>query len=432
MPVIAHVRPLRVVALVTILAALVPPARARAQADALTTATRLEVVHGRALWTEYRGRRALQLAPLAGEERLADKEIWAVLPDVRFHDGVIELDVAGARRAGYPTDDASAFKGFVGVSFRVRGDTAERFYLRTENSRHASQLFRNRSVQYESGPDFPWQRLRRESPGRYETHADVEPGAWTHLRIEVEGTQARLYVDHAVEPTLVVDDLKQGDSRGAIALWTRISADAYFSNLTVTASPAIASVVNGRSEVVTHRGRRAVHLLPDPALAGQDRGVYAILDGPEFRDGTIEVDLAGAPRADAPADSRGFVGIAFRTGARAEWSEVVYLRPTNGRATEQVRRNRSVQYVSEPEFPWSRLRQEAPGMYESYVDLEPGAWTRLRIEVAGTTARVFVNGAPQPVLVVNDLKGGARAGRVALWAHLETDGHFGAVRVLPR
>jgi len=82
-----------------------------------------------------------------------------------------------------------------------------------------------------------------------------------------------------------------------------------------------------------------------------------------------------------PPDSRGFIGVSFRTGAHGTWSDVFYLRPTNGRADDQLRRNHAVQYVSDPEFSWSRLRQESPGVYESYVDLEPGAWTSMRIEV---------------------------------------------------
>jgi hypothetical protein len=58
-------------------------------------------------------------------------------------------------------------------------------------------------------------------------------------------------------------------------------------------------------------------------------------------------------------------------------------------------------------------------MYESYVDLEPGAWTKLRIEVSGTKARMFVNGAAQPCLIVNDLKNGDGRGKIALRAPRE-------------
>ena len=134
-----------------------------------------------------------------------------------------------------PTDNASAFKGFVGISFRIHGDTAERFYLRTENARLDDQLFRNRSTQYEADPAYPWPRLRQESAGVYESYVDLEPGAWTHVKIEVSGTKARLYVNGATQPCLIVNDLKNGASRGKVALWTRISSDAYFANLRITA-----------------------------------------------------------------------------------------------------------------------------------------------------------------------------------------------------
>lgn len=203
----------------------------------LDRSTQLLPINGRVLWVEHLGRTALKLAPREGQESATDQEISAVILGSDFGDGVIELEVSGARRQGYATDDASAFKGFVGLSFRVRGDTAERFYIRPENARHESEVFRNRSTQYESSPDYTWQRLRQESPGKYESHADMEAGGWTHLRIEVEGTTARLFVNRGSAPALVVTDLRHGRSRGAIALWTRISSDAYFANLRVEPKP---------------------------------------------------------------------------------------------------------------------------------------------------------------------------------------------------
>jgi catechol 2,3-dioxygenase-like lactoylglutathione lyase family enzyme len=196
-------------------------------------------------------------------------------------------------------------------------------------------------------------------------------------------------------------------------------------------SARFVEVVNGTTEIVDYRGRRAVKLVPSPETAGKDQDMMAILAGNQFKDGTIEVDVAGAPRPGMPSDSRGFIGIAFRTGAHGEWSEVFYLRPTNGRADDQLRRNHSVQYVSHPDFTWSRLRQENPGVYESYVDLEPGVWTAMKIVVSGTTARLYVNGAGQPCLVVNDLKHGDAAGQIALWAHVETNAFFSAVTTTP-
>jgi hypothetical protein len=208
----------------------------RARPIQLDSTTKFTVTNGRVLSVEYRGRHALKLAPLEGHEHDTDQAMAAVLTTSDFKDGVIEVDVAGARRSGYSkTQDSTGFKGIVGISFRVHGDSAERFYIRPENSRGNDQPYRNRSTQYESDPDFPWNLLRKDALGVYESYADVESGAWTKLRIEVSGTKARLYVNGAPQPALIVNDLKLGESRGKIALWARISSEAYFSNLRVEA-----------------------------------------------------------------------------------------------------------------------------------------------------------------------------------------------------
>jgi hypothetical protein len=183
-------------------------------------------------------------------------------------------------------------------------------------------------------------------------------------------------------------------------------------------------IVNGKAEMATYRGRKSVHLMPLPDHEMTDGSVFGILKGTDFKDGAIEVDLAGAPRPGADPAMKGFIGIAFRVQAHAGASEMFYLRPSNGRAFEQLTRNHSAQYVSDPDFTWQRLRTETPGKYESYVDLEPGVWTKIRIEVSGTKARLFVNGASQPCLIVNDLKHGESRGQIALWAHETTEAYF--------
>ena len=68
-------------------------------------------------------------------------------------------------------------------------------------------------------------------------------------------------------------------------------------------------------------------------------------------------------------------------------------------------------------------------MYESYVDLEIGAWTRIGVVVAGAQARLYVNGANQPCLIVNDLKLGETHGQIALWIGSDTDAYFSNLTV---
>jgi hypothetical protein len=175
-----------------------------------------------------------------------------------------------------------------------------------------------------------------------------------------------------------------------------------------------------------YKGRSAIQVLASPGAA--NAASYAVIKDVSFRDGTIEVDLAGQPAAGAGGGARGFIGIAFRLQDDGRY-EYIYLRPTNGRADDQVRRNHSTQYSSHPDFSFARSRQEAPEKYESYVDLEPGVWTKYKIEIEGRKARLYVHGAEQPCLIVNDLKLEPRQGGVALWVGPGTEGYFSNLKI---
>jgi hypothetical protein len=187
--------------------------------------------------------------------------------------------------------------------------------------------------------------------------------------------------------------------------------------------------VNTKADIVMYRGRRALHLAPARNHEPDRESMVALVSGTDFKDGTIEAEVAGVPITEMDPTARGFVGVEFRSQEQGARAENIYLRPTNGRADDQLRRNHSVQYESLPDFPWHRLRSEAPGVYESYVDLEAGAWTKIKIEVAGTKARLYVNGAAQPCLIVNDLKLGDVRGQVGLWAYIATDAYFSNLKV---
>ncbi|HWY45171.1 MAG TPA: hypothetical protein VNX66_16855 [Candidatus Sulfotelmatobacter sp.] len=187
--------------------------------------------------------------------------------------------------------------------------------------------------------------------------------------------------------------------------------------------------VNTKAEIITYRGKRALHLAPGQNHDTDRGSMIALVGGTDFKDGTIEAEVAGVPIAAMDPTARGFVGVEIRAQEHGARAENIYLRPTNGRADDQLRRNHSVQYESLPEFPWNRLRKEAPGMYESYVDLEAGAWTKMKIEVAGTKARLYVNGAEQPCLIVNDLKLGDVRGQIGLWAYIATDAYFSNLKI---
>ena len=177
-----------------------------------------------------------------------------------------------------------------------------------------------------------------------------------------------------------------------------------------------------KAEVVDYKGRKAIKLTE--LSNGSVDGSLCILKAEQIQDGAIELWVAGEPGPGAGADARGFVGLAFRVRPGAGKYEAFYLRPTNGRADDQLRRNHSVQYISHPDHHWQRLRTEFPGKYESYADLVPGEWTKMRVEIKGRRARLFVNGAAQPSLIVNDLVLGEEAGGIAIWIGPGTVAHF--------
>jgi hypothetical protein len=182
---------------------------------------------------------------------------------------------------------------------------------------------------------------------------------------------------------------------------------------------------NVKAESVDYKGKHAIKLLETGDVANGE--AYAVVKGAAFHNGEIEVEIAGLPAGGAVAAARGFIGVGFRLNDGK--FEYIYLRPTNGRADDQVRRNHSTQYSSHPNFSYAASRAEAPEKYESYVDLEPGAWTRVRITVEGTKARLYVHGAPQPCLIVNDLKLGDANGGVLLWIGPGTEGYFTGLQV---
>ena len=199
----------------------------------------------------------------------------------------------------------------------------------------------------------------------------------------------------------------------------------------VTATPAVLDGKKGlRLTISEDAARRLQAMTPDQQALFEQ---LAVIEGLEFSNGIIELEMAGEPAAGAASGARGFVGIAFRLQNDMQTYDAFYLRPTNGRAEDQERRNHAAQYISHPDWTWFRLRQETPSRYESYVDLVPGVWTKVEIHVRGDRARLFVNDQEQPTLIVNDVKTGAAGkGSVALWIGPGTIAHFRSLSVEPR
>ena len=178
---------------------------------------------------EYLGRKAIRLTR-PGEDGAG----IALVKGSQLHDGTIEVDIATKVTA----PPGTRAPGFSGIAFRTATDASsfELFYLRPGNSHAEDQAMRNHSVQYISVPSFSWQKLRREWPSIYESWADLRPGQWTHLKIDVHGRQARLYINNSPDPSLIIDGLKGNSLDGAVGLWGYTRQETYFSNLKITSA----------------------------------------------------------------------------------------------------------------------------------------------------------------------------------------------------
>lgn len=180
-------------------------------------------------------------------------------------------------------------------------------------------------------------------------------------------------------------------------------------------------------------GKSAIRLVKDPTVTEVDEPSFVRIKGIDFTNGIIEVKVLSRLLNDASDFARGFIGIAFRINDSNTKYESIYLRPTNARADDQVRRNHSIQYYSYPNYKYDRLRKESPERYESYSDLQMNTWITMRIEIRGAIAKLFINKQKQPSLVVNDFKLGADShGAIGLWVEVGTEGYFADLKIIPQ
>jgi len=150
----------------------------------------------------------------------------------------------------------------------------------------------------------------------------------------------------------------------------------------------------------------------------------AWLKGIEFSNGIIEVDIRGK---DIMQQS--FVGIAFH-GVNNETLDAIYFRPFNFQSTDPVRKIHAVQYISHPDFTWQVLREKHNGKYEKAVTPSPAGndWFHAKIIIEYPKVTVYVNGNPEPSLVIDKLND-RKTGKIGLWVGNTSDGDFANLQI---
>ena len=159
-----------------------------------------------------------KVADFQGRKCLSLNGGGATVKDFTLRDGIIDVDVATA-----------AIRGFFGIQFRIDSANGEWVYLR----QHKSGL--PDAIQYTPvlNTGLNWQIYN--GPG-FTGAVDIPSNEWFHLRLEIAGAQAKLYVKDMDKPALVMSDLKSGLQRGQIALAV-LTGETCFSNFEVRTSP---------------------------------------------------------------------------------------------------------------------------------------------------------------------------------------------------
>lgn len=161
-----------------------------------------------------------------------DEPTFVLIPDLVFKDGTIAVNVLSRLQPDAP----NFARGFIGIAFHINSDISrfESIYIRPTNGRTDDVKRKQNATQYFAYPDFKFDRLRKEAPGKYESPADIGLDEWIQLKVVVKGTTAELFINNAATPVLTVDDLKYSGASGAIGLWVDIGTEGYFSGLRIT------------------------------------------------------------------------------------------------------------------------------------------------------------------------------------------------------
>jgi dienelactone hydrolase len=191
------------------------------------------------------------------------------------------------------------------------------------------------------------------------------------------------------------------------------------------------SYAGGHTLVLGATDRRIACVVSQvPTISGYQQGLRRVSpEGVEALEAVLNDDERAQARGEPPR-RQAIVTADTAIPASETWKQRDGVAASDRHELNRQSPSQQTQYFAYPGYDFSRLRREAPAQYESYVDLIPGEWTAMRIEVQDATAKLFVGTAPQPVLIVNDLKRGADAhGSVGLYVDNGTDGHFRKLRV---
>lgn len=187
----------------------------------------------------------------------------------------------------------------------------------------------------------------------------------------------------------------------------------------------------GKKVLKIERDLNAIPFDVNNLEATVDEPHYAkLVDLNDFENGTIEVKMYSQIQNPAPYPGvAGFIGVFFRVNENDTAFESIYLRPKVGRVGDQRLRNHAVQYFSYPHAKFATLRKSNLGKYEGSAPVSLNEWIKMRIEVNGESAEMFINNLKYSSFIVDKMLGTNKKGSIGLYVDIGTIGYFRDLKV---
>jgi hypothetical protein len=145
--------------------------------------------------------------------------VW--LPVKDFKNGTIKIEMRGKNVLQ---------RSFIGIAFHAIDDiNYDAVYCRPFNFSAKDSVRRIHAVQYISHPDFTWEKLRKERNAFFEKEIinPPDPNEWFIMKLVVDTTNVKVYINNAARPSLIVEKLNNRTS-GKIGLFTADSSGGDF------------------------------------------------------------------------------------------------------------------------------------------------------------------------------------------------------------
>ncbi|MCE6992043.1 DUF1080 domain-containing protein [Dyadobacter sp. CY323] len=163
-----------------------------------------EFQEGKVTFTEYKGLKAMKIAPNSGQ---------VVLKDVVFKDGTIEYDIE------------PVLPEFGLSIYFHRKDAREQEIVYFRTGKMGSKLA-NEGIQYT--PYFDGVNMWDMYP-EYQAPAMVKAGEWNHVKLVMSGARMQVFLNHALKPVLDIPKLEGTERQGSIAF----EGSSYIANVQV-------------------------------------------------------------------------------------------------------------------------------------------------------------------------------------------------------